>query len=117
MIATVSFFATALLLGTLAVGTGLALAATTPDALLGGPLRGIALAAAAGFGARIAAQGRGAAHGVRRILLLGGLACIVGLLLSAGRATALLVGAFALALAAEGLGRYLFYVEGTRQVL
>jgi DMSO reductase anchor subunit len=114
---TVSFFATALLLGTLGVGTGLVLLPGIPAVLVTGPLHWIALAAAAGFGAELAAQGRGTLHGVRRILLLLGLALALGLLLSAGRAPALLVAAFAVALAAQTLGRYLFYVEGLRKAL
>jgi len=114
---TISFFATALLLGTLGVGTGMVLLPRVPEALVVGPLHWIALAAAAGFGAEIAARGRGALHGLRRIMLLAGLALCVGVLLSAGRATALLVAAFALALAAQALGRYLFYVEGLRKAL
>jgi anaerobic dimethyl sulfoxide reductase subunit C (anchor subunit) len=113
----ISFFATALLLGTLGVGTGLVLLPGVPDALVVRPLQWIALAAAAGFGAELAAQGRGPLHGLRRILLLAGLALCVGLLLSAARATALLVAAFALALAAQALGRYLFYVDGLRRDL
>jgi anaerobic dimethyl sulfoxide reductase subunit C (anchor subunit) len=114
---TTSFFAAALLLGTLSVGTGLVLLPGVPDGMVAGPLHGIALAAAAGFGAELALRGRGTLHGVRRVLLLVGLALSVGLLLSAGRATALLVAAFAVALAAEVLGRYLFYTEGSRKAL
>jgi len=114
---TVSFFATALLLGTLAVGTGLVLLPGVPDVLLVGPLHALALAAAAGFGAELAVPGGGAAHGARRLLLLAGLSLCVAFLLTAGRATALLVAAFALALAAEVLGRYLFYVDGLRREL
>ncbi|MGD0483435.1 MAG: DmsC/YnfH family molybdoenzyme membrane anchor subunit [Gemmatimonadales bacterium] len=114
---TVSFFATALLLGTLAVGTGMVLVPGVPDELLAGPLRAIGVAAAAGFGAELAVPGRGARHALRRALLLAGLALCVGSLLGAGRADAALVAAFALALAAQVLGRLLFYVEGSRRVL
>lgn len=114
---TVSFFATALLLGALGVGTGLVLLPGVPDVLVTGPLHWLALGGAAGFGAQIAAPGRGTLHGVRRLLLLLGLALAVGLLLSAGRASALLVAAFVVALAAETLGRYLFYTEGLQRAL
>ena len=114
---TVSFFATTLLLGTLAVGAGLVLLRSAPDALVVGPLHGIALVAAAGFGAELAIPGRGVRHGARRLLLLAGLALCVAYLLTAARADALLVAAFALALAAQVLGRLLFYVEGSRKVL
>ncbi len=114
---TIGFFATALLLGTLGVGAGLVLLPGIPDVLVTGPLHWLALAAAAGFGARLAGPGRGTMHGVRRLLLLVGLALTIGLLVSAGRAGALLVAAFAVALAAETLGRYLFYVEGARRPL
>ena len=114
---TVSFFATALLLGALGVGTGLVLLPGIPDVLVTGPLHWIALAAAAGFGAELAVPGRGPLHALRRVLLVAGLALAIGLLLSAGRATGLLVAAFAAALAAQTLGRYLFYVEGLRRLL
>jgi anaerobic dimethyl sulfoxide reductase subunit C (anchor subunit) len=114
---TVSFFATALLLGTLAAGTGLVLLPGAPEASLAGPLRAIGLAAAAGFGAELAVPGRGARHAVRRALLLAGLALCVGSLLAPSRAAQAVVAAFALALAAQVLGRLLFYVEGSRKVL
>ena len=114
---TVSFFATALLLGTLAVGTGLVLLPGVPEAVAVGPLHGLALAAAAGFGAELAVPGRGVLHGARRLLLLAGLALCVAFLLAAGRATALLVAASALALAAQVVGRYLFYLTGLRRSL
>jgi len=113
----VSFFATTLLLGSLAVGTGLALLPDVPDALVTGPLRAIAVVSAGCFGAEFAAAGRGTLHGIRRLLLLVGLALCVVLLLSAGRATALVVLAFGVALAAQVLGRYLFYVTGWRRSL
>jgi DMSO reductase anchor subunit len=114
---TVSFFATALLLGPLAVGTGLVLLPGVPDDLVRGPLHGIALVAAAGFGAEIAAAGTGVLHGVRRLLLLAGVGLCVVLLLSGARFTPALVAAFAVALAAQVLGRYLFYVDGLRREL
>ena len=114
---TISFFAAAVLLGTLSVGTGLVLLPGVPGEMVVGPVRGIALAASAGFGAELAVPGRGTLHGVRRILLLAGLGLSVGLLLGASRAPGLLVAAFILALAAEVLGRYLFYVEGSRKAL
>jgi DMSO reductase anchor subunit len=114
---TVSFFATAVLLGALGVGAGLVLLPGIPGVLVTGPLHWIALAAAAGFGAELAATGRGTLHGVRRVLLLSGLALAIGLLLTQGRAAALVVAAFAAALAAQALGRYLFYTEGPRRPL
>lgn len=114
---TISFFATTLLLGALGVGSALVLFAGVPGALLPGPLRWLALAAATGFCAELAARGRGSRHGARRTLLLAGLALSVSLLLGAGRAPALVVAAFAVALAAETLGRYRFYVEGLRRPL
>jgi len=113
----VSFFATTLLLGSLAVGTGLVLLPDVPDALVTGPLRAIALVAAGCFAAEFAVGGGGTLHGIRRFLLLVGLALCVVLLLSAGRATALVVLAFGVALAAQVLGRYLFYVTGLRRSL
>jgi anaerobic dimethyl sulfoxide reductase subunit C (anchor subunit) len=113
----VSFFATTLLLGSLAVGTGLALLPDVPDALVTGPLRAIAVVAAGCFGAEVAAAGGGTLHVIRRLLLLVGLALCVVLLLGAGRATALVVLAFGVALAAQVLGRYLFYVTGLRRSL
>jgi DMSO reductase anchor subunit len=114
---TISFFATALLLGSLAVGTGLVLLPGVPDELMRGPLRWIAVAAAAGFGAEIAAAGRGALHGARRLLLGAGVALCVVLVLSDARFAPALVAAFAVALAAQVLGRYLFYVDGLRRAL
>ena len=114
---TVSFFATALLLGPLAVGTGLVLLRGIPDELVREPLHWIALVAAAGFGAEIAATGRGARHGVRRLLLMAGVALCVALLLSDARFAPALLAAFAVALAAQVLGRYLFYVDGLRRAL
>jgi DMSO reductase anchor subunit len=114
---TVSFFATALLLGALGVGTGLVLLPGIPDVLVTGPLHWIALAAALAFGAELAGAGRGPLHALRRVLLVAGLGLAVGLLLTAGRATGLLVAAFVAALAAQTLGRYLFYVEGLRRPL
>ena len=113
----VSFFATTLLLGSLAVGTGLVLLPDVPDALVAGPLRAIALVAAGCFGAEFAVAGDGTLHGIRRLLLLVGLALCVVLLLGAGRATALVALAFGVALAAQVLGRYLFYVTGLRRSL
>jgi DMSO reductase anchor subunit len=114
---TVSFFATALLLGPLAVGTGLVLVPGTPDALVRGPLHWIALVAAAAFGAELAAAGAGVMHGVRRMLLVAGVALCVVLLLSDARLAPVLVATFAVALAAQVLGRYLFYVDGLRREL
>jgi anaerobic dimethyl sulfoxide reductase subunit C (anchor subunit) len=114
---TVSFFATALLLGPLAVGTGLVLLPGIPGDLVRGPLHGIALTAAAGFGAEIATAGRGPRHGVRRLLLMAGVALCVLLLLSDARFAPALLAAFAAALAAQVLGRYLFYVDGLRRAL
>lgn len=114
---TVSFFATALLLGTLAVGTALVLLPGSQDASLAAPLRAIGLAAAVGFGLELALSGRGAHHTARRALLAAGLVLSGGSLLAAGLAAQALVAAFALALAAEVLGRLLFYVEGSRKVL
>jgi anaerobic dimethyl sulfoxide reductase subunit C (anchor subunit) len=114
---TVSFFATALLLGPLAVGTGLVLLPGIPDDLVRGPLHGIALVAAAGFGAELAAAGAGVLHGVRRLLLLAGVGLCVVLLLSGARFTPALIATFAVALAAQVLGRYLFYVDGLRREL
>jgi len=114
---TVSFFATTLLLGALGVGAGLALLPGIPEATVDGPLRWIALAATAGFGVELAAPGRGTLHGVRRVLLLVGLALSIGLLLGAHRAGTLMTASFAAALAAETLGRYLFYEEGLRRSL
>ena len=113
----IAFCASALLLGTLGVAAGLVLVPGVPAQLAAGPLRALSLAAAAGFGAELAVPGRGGRHGIRRMLLLAGLACCVAFLLGAGRPGALLVAAFAAALAAEGLGRYLFYVEGPRRAL
>jgi anaerobic dimethyl sulfoxide reductase subunit C (anchor subunit) len=114
---TLSFFASALLLGSLAVGAALVLLPGVPGAPVAGPLRAMALAAAAGAGAELALPGRGRLHAVRRILLLGGLALALGFLLGGGRAPATIVAAFIVALAAEVLGRLLFYVEGSRKVL
>ena len=114
---TISFFAATVLLGSLAVGTALVLLPGTSGAPISGPLRWIGLAAAAGFGAELAALRRGPLHGARRILLLLGLALSAGLLLGAGRASALLAASFAVAVAAETLSRYLFYVEGLRKPL
>lgn len=114
---TVSFFTSTLLLGSLGVGTALAAVPGVPGAPVAWALRATVLAAAAGFGAGLALPGRGRAHAVRRLLLVGGLALSLGALLGAGRAPVALVAAFALALAAEVLGRYLFYVEGSRKVL
>lgn len=113
----VSFFATTLLLGSLGVGTGLVLLTDVPDALVTGPLKAIAVVAAGCFGAEFAAEGAGTPHGIRRLLLLAGLALCVVVLLSAGRATALVVLALGVALAAQVLGRYLFYVTGLRRSL
>lgn len=113
----VSFFATTLLLGSLSVGTGLALLPDVPGALVTGPLRAIAVVAAGCFGAEFAAAGGGTLLGIRRLLLLVGLALCVVLQLSAGRVTALVVLAFGVALAAQVLGRYLFYVTGLRRSL
>ena len=114
---TASFFATALLLGPLAVGTGLVLLPGIPDALVREPLHWIALVAAAGFGAEIATAGRGAPHGVRRLLLVAGVVLCVVLLLSDARFAPALVATFAVALAAQVLGRYLFYMDGLRRAL
>jgi anaerobic dimethyl sulfoxide reductase subunit C len=119
---TAAFFANTLLLGTLGVGAGLALAPGLPAALLAAPLRGIAVAAAAGFAAAglaaaLGARGRGGLDRTRRILLLVGLALVAGPLLGAAHAPTLLVAAFAVALAVEALGRYLFYLEGLRRPL
>ncbi len=113
----VSFFATALLLGSLGVGTGFVLLPDVPDALVVGPLHVIAVVAAGCFGAEVAAEGSGTLHGIRRLLLLLGIVLCVVLLLSAGRATALVVAAFLVALAAQVLGRYLFYVTGLQRSL
>ncbi len=119
---TASFFATTLLLGTLGVGAGLALAPDVPAALLAAPLRGIAGVAAVGFAAAglvaaLAARGRGILDLTRRALLLVGLALVAEALLGAGHAPAMLAAAFAVALAAEALGRHLFYLEGLRRPL
>lgn len=114
---TVSFFATALLLGTLAVGTALVLMPDVPAGRFDGPLRGIAVAAAVGFLARLAGPGRGRPHAARRALLAAGLLLVTATLVAGGRPPALLVAAFLLALASEVRGRYLFYVEGTRKLL
>lgn len=113
----VSFFASALLLGSLGVGAALVLLPGVPGSPVTGPLRLIAVAAAAGFGAELAVPGRGRAHAVRRILLLVGLALALGLLLGVARTPEWLAVALGLAVAAEVLGRYLFYVEGSRKVL
>lgn len=59
----------------------------------------------------------GTLHGIRRLLLLLGIVLCVVLLLSAGRATALIVAAFLVALAAQVLGRYLFYITGLTRSL
>jgi DMSO reductase anchor subunit len=114
---TISFFATALLLGPLAVGAGLVLLPGIPDDMVRGPLHWIALVAAAGFGAEIAAAGRGTLHGVRRLLLTAGVALCVVLLLSDARFAPALLAACAMALAAQVLGRYLFYADGLRREL
>ena len=114
---TLSFFGTALLLGTLAAGTALVLLPGSHDASLAAPLRAIGLAAAVGFGLQLALPGRGARQPARRALLAAGLVLLGGSLLVAGLAAQALVAAFALALAAEVLGRLLFYVEGSRKVL
>jgi DMSO reductase anchor subunit len=117
VLTTISFFATTVLLGSLAVGTGLAVLPGVPETLVTPPLHVIAVAAAGAFGAELAQRGKGTLHGVRRGLLLAGLAMCVLLLLTGGRATWLLVGAFASALAAQGLGRLLFYDTGLRRAL
>lgn len=114
---TASFFVTTLLLGALGVGAGLALLPGAPESLISGPLRGIALVAAVGFGARLAAREPGVLRAPRRALLLLGLVLSLGLLAVASRAPALPLAAFAAALAAETLGRYRFYVEGLRRPL
>jgi DMSO reductase anchor subunit len=114
---TVSFFATALLLGTLAAGTGLVLLPGASGALPAGPLRAIGVAAAVGFGVELALPGRGWPHALRRALLAAGLLVCGVSLLTAGQAAPALVAAFALALAAQVLGRLLFYAEGSRKVL
>jgi anaerobic dimethyl sulfoxide reductase subunit C (anchor subunit) len=119
---TASFFATTLLLGALGVGAGLALAPGLPASLLAAPLRGIAGAAAVGFtvaglAATLAARGRGVLDRTRRVLLLVGLALVAAPLLGAGHAPAMLVAAFAVALAVETLGRYKFYLDGLRRPL
>jgi DMSO reductase anchor subunit len=114
---TVSFFASALLLGSLGVGAALVILPGVPGSPVTGPLHAIAAAAAAGFGAELALPGRGWAHAIRRILLLGGLALALGFLLGVPRAPEGLVAAFILALAAEVLGRYLFYVQRSRKLL
>jgi anaerobic dimethyl sulfoxide reductase subunit C len=122
LLTTAAFFATTVLLGTLGVGAGLALAPGLPAALLAAPLRAIAGAAAAGFAAAglvaaLAARGRGNLDRMRLVLLLVGLALVAGALLGAGHTPAMLVAAFAVALAVEALGRHLFYVEGLRRPL
>jgi len=117
VLTTMSFFATTVLLGSLAVGAGLSLLPGVPETLVTPPLHVIAVAAAGAFGAELAQRGVGPLHGVRRMLLLVGLALCVLLLLSAARATGLLVAAFASALAAQAIGRYLFYDTGFRRAL
>ncbi len=114
---TASFFVTTLLLGSLSVGAALALVPGTARALASAPLRWIAIAAAAGFCAKLVMQRRGPVDGTRRLLLLLGVALSVGLLLSDGRARALLIASFAVALAAETLGRHRFYAEGLKKPL
>ena len=114
---TVSFFATALLIGTLAAGTWLVLLPGTPGASPAGPLRAISAAAALGFGVELALPGRGWRHALRRTLLAAGLVLSGVSLLAAGRAAPALVAAFALALAAQVLGRLLFYAEESRKML
>ena len=113
----VSFFATSLLLGSLGVGTAIALLPDVPDALVTGPLHAIAAVAAGGFCAEAATERGGTWHGIRRLLLLAGLMLCVGLMLGAGRATALVILAFGVAVAAQVLGRHRFYVTGLRQLL
>jgi anaerobic dimethyl sulfoxide reductase subunit C (anchor subunit) len=113
----VSFFATSLLLGSLGVGTMIVLLPDVPDALVTGPLHAIAVVAAGGFGAEAAAERGATWHGIRRLLLLAGLALCVVLLLGAGRATALVILAFGVAVAAQVLGRHRFYVTGLRRPL
>lgn len=114
---TVSFFSSALLLGTLAVGAGLALLPGVPAEPLAGPLRWIGAGAAVGLGAEFALSGRGRYGAVRRGLLFASLALCAATLAAPGRATPALAAAFALALAAQVLGRYLFYVDGPRREL
>jgi len=114
---TLSFFATTVLLGSLGVGAGLALLPGVPATLVTPPLHVIAVAAAGAFGAELAQRGTGRLHGLRRLLLLAGLALCVLLLLTGARASWLLVGAFASALAAQATGRYLFYDTGLRRAL
>ncbi len=114
---TASFFATTALLGTLPVGVALVLLPGVPAERISLPLRFIALAAAAVFGARLLARRRGALRGIRRILPLLGLALSLAMLVGAGRPPALPIAAFAVAVATETLGRYLFYSDGLRKPL
>ncbi len=110
---TVSFFAAAALLGALGVGAALVLLPRVPGASLAAPLRAIALAAAAAFAVELALPRPGPLHRVRAALQGTGLALALGALALPG----LLVAAFAVALASETIGRYLFYVEGSRKLL
>ena len=123
---TVSFFATAVLLGALAVGAALAFAPGIRAGALAGPMRCLALAAAAGLAAELTA-GLGA-PGVRdgaerrlrhlqRALLAAAFLMCVPPALGAGPSGAFAAAALAAALAAQVLGRYLFYVVGVRRVL
>jgi DMSO reductase anchor subunit len=80
-------------------------------------LRAISAAAALGFGVELALPGRGWRHALRRTLLAAGLVLSGVSLLAAGRAAPALVAAFALALAAQVLGRLLFYAEESRKML
>jgi len=114
---TVAFFSSALLLGTLAVGAGLALSPGIPAEPLAGPLRWIGAGAAAGLVTELALSGHGRYGAVRRALLLASLALCAATLAAPGRATPALAAAFALALAAQVLGRYLFYMDGPRREL
>jgi len=114
---TASFFVTTLLLGPLAVATALAVLPGAPEALLRPPMQVIAAVAAAGFGVELAQRGSERLQALRRALLLVGLALCALVLLTAGRATGLLVAAFAAALAAQGIGRYQFYAVGPRRPL
>ena len=109
---TASFFVTMLLLGPLAVAAGLALGPDLTQAAARAPLLAIALVAAGGFSAEIALGGRGVLHTVRGAILFAGLVLCALSLLAAGRSGAFLAAAFAAALAAQGIGRYQFYVVG-----
>ncbi len=114
---TVTFFAAALLLGSLGVGAALVALPDVPGTSVDAPLRWVGFAATAGFAAELAVARAGAFRRTRRTLLAAGLALALAAASGLGPAAPLTAGALGLALAAEVLTRYLFYVEGPRKPL